>query len=141
MSHRFTEDPVGGGFGRFFYDLWREQTGLDPLALEGECIADSEYHLGVQDVSPNDLAALSRLISKDLKDALGFPVAVQVEVIPIDEEGRPDCGSENVPDPGTSMSALITDREHATILAALRYVARHGGFNDSIEADMAASGK
>jgi hypothetical protein len=35
---------------------------------------------------------------------------------------------------------VLTEREHATILAALRYVARHGGFRDTIEAGIAASG-
>lgn len=84
--NRLSVTHVGAGSGRFFYDLWRERTRTDPLASQGDCIADAECHLPTQDVSPSDLAALTRDIAADLEDALGFPVAVEVEVVPADEE-------------------------------------------------------
>jgi hypothetical protein len=70
---------------------------------------------------------------------LGFPVAVDVQVIPVGEDADSDGSSEG-PDPGATMSITVTVREHATILAALRYVARHGGFRHTMEADIAANG-
>ena len=130
---------VGEGSGRFFYDLWRERTGVDPLASQGDCIVDSECHLATQDVSPTDLAALTRDIVGDLENALGFPVAVEVEVVPVDEDPESEIDPEGVPDPEATMSVTITVREHATILAALRYVARHGGFRHTIEANIATN--
>jgi len=43
-------------------------------------------------------------------------------------------------DPDAKMLVLLTEREHATILAALRYVARHGGLVKSMEEDIATNG-
>jgi hypothetical protein len=76
---------VGGGSGRFFYDLWREQSGTDPLASEGNCIVDSEYHFAARTLSPEDLANLTDRITEDLEEALDFPVAVDVEIVEPEE--------------------------------------------------------
>ncbi len=138
--NRLSVTHVGAGFGRFFYDLWCERTGIDPLASQGDCIADAEYHLTTQDVSPTDLSALTRDIVGNLENALGFPVAVDVEVVPVDEDPESDSDPEGGPDPGATMSVNITVREHATILVALWYVDRYGGFRHTMEADIAANG-
>ncbi len=61
-------------------------------------------------------------------------------MLPIDENAESDSNPEGVPDPGATKSVTITVREHATIVAALRYVARHGGFRPMMEADIAANG-
>ncbi len=90
MSRRLPVDHVGSGSGRFFYDLWREQTGVDPFASEGDFVADSEFHLEIGAVPPTDFTTLPHVLSEDVRSALGFPVAVQVEVIPIDEEDGAD---------------------------------------------------
>jgi hypothetical protein len=138
--NRFPMTYVGSGFGRFFYKLWCERTGADPLALQGDCIADTAYHLATQDVSPTDLAALTRDIAGDLENALSVPVAGQAEAIPaVEEVGAQSSSPDSESDAGAIMAEVSTEREHATILAALRYVARCGGFGNTMEADIAAN--
>jgi hypothetical protein len=130
---------VASGSGRFFYDLWCGRTGTDPLASEGDCIADAEYQLAVQAGSLTDLAALTHSITQDLENALGFPVAVEVEVVPFDEEmdAPSDSRPERDSDADAIMAVVITRREHATILAALRHLARRGGFENTAEVGIA----
>ena len=83
---------------------------------------------------------MTRKVVKDFRTALGFAVASGVQVIPIDEDADSGSRPESVPDPGATMSVNITVREHATILAALWYVDRCGGFRHTMEADIAAYG-
>src|SRR3954465_113495 len=47
ISHmdRPSIELVGAGFGRFFYELWRLNAGLDPLFGHGDNIADAEFHM------------------------------------------------------------------------------------------------
>jgi hypothetical protein len=140
--NRLPVTDVGAGFGRFFYDLWRGRIGTDPLASQGDCIADTEYHLAAQDVSATDLVALTRHITEDLENALGFPVAVEVEAVSVDEEIGAESSSspESGREVGARIGVVLGEREHATILAALRQVARCGGFEDTVEADIATDG-
>jgi hypothetical protein len=133
---------VGGGLGRVFYDLWCERTGTNPLALEGDFIADSQCNFAARVLSPADLAALTTRIVEDLRDALTFPVAVEVEIIMSDEafSAKDTVDPEDVINPQAKMLVVITERQHATILAALRCVARRDGLEETMEADIATNG-
>jgi hypothetical protein len=71
---------VGGGLGRFFYDLWSTERGVDPLATEGDWISDAQFELPTPSPSAGDLADLTHSIEAYLKESLDFPVTVDVNL-------------------------------------------------------------
>ncbi|MBL0407619.1 hypothetical protein JKG68_27250 [Microvirga aerilata] len=134
---------VGGGFGRFFYDLWVVQSGRNPLAMQGEWIADSQFEFAARAFTPEELVDLTRQVEADLKQALDFPVAVEIKLVQPDDE----TGAENVHDPETfidpdgKLLVVLTEREHAHLLAALRRVQASGGLEGVPEAEIAENGE
>jgi exopolysaccharide biosynthesis predicted pyruvyltransferase EpsI len=52
---------------------------------------------------------------------------------------RGEHDMEDVIDRDAKMLVVITEREHATILAALRYVARHSGLENTMEENIATN--
>ncbi len=101
------------------------------------------YERGLPNVANDNTSAVPTVsthnIAWDLENALGLPVAVEVEVVSVDKVigAQSDNRNGSRSNADTIMAVVITRREHATILAALRYVAGRGGFEDTAEVGIA----
>jgi hypothetical protein len=133
-------EHVGSGCGRMFYDLWCEQTGKDPLAGQGDVIADAEFQCATPALSDLAVEALAESIVKELEVELGFAVAVNLTLNDGDGDADVDGEAAFSIDPDAPVLVLITERDHAHLLAALRRVTSDGGLEGTLEAEIAENG-
>lgn len=135
--------PTGGGHGWPAYHRWRERSGKNPLAQEGEhYISDATFRKTVQVNSSSEAAALAIALQSDIECAADFPIAVEVDFVhydpPVSEITQ--AGADREDDPNRRILVVMTEQEHAILLACLRRTARKGGLEGTGEADIATNG-
>lgn len=134
---------TGGGCGWPSYQRWSTRSRANPLDGQGEYISDATYRKTEQVSSPDAAAVLALELQTFIAGAARFPVAVEVDLaryVPPQNAASTGSAPAPAPDPNRRILVLMTEQEHAILLACLRRTARKGGLESTAEADIATNG-